>query len=242
MHVSSDSCVCTQFCRFFSIGRAEGPVWNFCALREGEIKLLHRTAAERVEVSTSRRGQVNECNRWNSRDHRSARRAAQIVTALDNVLQKTGVPSLIVIDDGQVATEHDQNRGLCPRMSWATDIPPLDSAANVASCDLPVTLTDAGGYKHWSNPKFDDLPWLVDKPMEVSEWVGDVPENAGLLLAKWTGRYKSHRNVDADEVYEVEFQTVAHDPKFAKSVGHGFGETGDKAHHQPDKEIIRIQQ
>ena len=107
---------------------------------------------------------------------------------------------------------------------------------------LSVALTHAGGYKHWSNPRFDGLPWPIDKPMEVSEWVGEAPENAGLLLAKWTGRYKSHRhrNVDADEVDEVGFQTAAHDPKLSKSVGHGFGETGDKAHHQPDKEIIRI--
>jgi hypothetical protein len=162
------------------------------------------------------------------------------VTALDNVFQKTAVPSLIVIDDGQAPTKHDQNRGLCPRMSRATDIPPLDSAANVASCDLPVTLTDAGGYKHWSNPKFDDLLWLVDKPMEVSEWVGDVPENAGLLLAKWTGRYENHRNVDANEVDEVGFQTAAHDPKLSKSVSYGFGETGDKPHNQPDKKVLRI--
>lgn len=111
---------------------------------------------------------------------------------------------------------------------------PRNAEGHVIRCVVRV------GDRHWSNPRFEGLPWAVDKPMTVCEWVGDVPRNAGFLLAKWTGRYKTHQNLAADEVDEVKFQAVAHDSELSKSVGYGFGETGDKPHTTPNKEIRRI--
>ncbi|MCU1240585.1 MAG: hypothetical protein JWO71_1311 [Candidatus Acidoferrum typicum] len=45
------------------------------------------------------------------------------LTWTDDAAQKAGMVSSIVLDEGQVPTEHDQNRGLCRPLSRATDIP-----------------------------------------------------------------------------------------------------------------------
>jgi len=60
-------------------------------------------------------------------------------------------------------------------------------------------LIDAGGYRHWFNPLFEGLPWLIDVPMVASEWIGFVPEDAEYLLAEWTAKYAKQRNQPEDQ-------------------------------------------
>jgi hypothetical protein len=69
----------------------------------------------------------------------------------------------------------------------------------VPTCPSSVTLTDAGGYRHWFNPLFEGLPWLIDVPMVASEWIGFVAEGAEYRLAEWMIKYGKQHNQPKDQ-------------------------------------------
>jgi hypothetical protein len=81
---------------------------------------------------------------------------------------------------------------------------------------------DAGGYKHWSNPKFDGLPWRINEPIVLAssasrkrffDWliehalvanerVEEARENPDVVLAAWTAKYGKHKNEAKDRNYK----------------------------------------
>ena len=96
-------------------------------------------------------------------------------------------------------------RSVAPFVCWMPEQNPTLRPRKVSKswlAPLPGALVDAGGYKHWSNPKFEGRPWFVnDNPMVASEWIGEVPENPDVLLSDWTTKYgKQHNEVEGSEL------------------------------------------